>query len=618
MPSQYVDLLGPSYASRSYIAAHQRRLNLYQEAVPKETGEPLTFIQYARPGLTLLSTAPQFPIRGLYTASTGDLWACAGQGIYFVDTNWHWHLQQAIVPTTPANVVPRINPVTFADNGTQIIVADGTTRGWTFNAQTRVSNGLITDPNWQGATWVDFMDTFGLANQPNTPNFIVSVSEDLTNWNNGFAAMTGIATNCIAAVNVHRVLWLIGQLAFEVWQDTGGQGTISDQFPFQLIQAAFENVGCAAPYSITRTENEVLWVSQDRSGHGIVVMGTGTSIKRISTFAIENEIATYPNIADAIAYNYQMDGHTFVSFAFPSANPPYGKTWVYDLRTEQWSERAWLDSSGTEWRERINCATFAYGVNVAGDWQNGNLYKCDLSNYTDNGATVKYQVTSPHVLDTSTLNRVRHTNVRANFQTGSANVLIPQVVVDCSFHAADGTLIQNYFNQDDVGATWTRVGANNAQVLSDAMIALVASSPQYIASGIPTVADYVSACTIKPQLYNEAADPGSFIYMVNRADAISNGYIAGIFSDGAQYFLAGGITTMSYHELPLGLLEQDGTYRVVLETIGTGIKVAVQRTPDAFWLDPSSTWVPSPTVAIEFTDSTYSLPGHIIVGGVWV
>lgn len=619
MASKYVDLLGPSYASRSYIAAHQRRLNLYQESVPKETNEPLTFTQYARPGLTLLSTAPDKPIRGLYTASTGDLWACAGQGIYYVDINWHWHLQQAIVPTLPSNVVPITTPVTFADNGTQVIVADGTTRGWTFNAQTRVTNGLITDPNWLGATYIDFMDTFGLASQPDAPNFRVSVSEDLTDWNNGFAAMTGIATNCIAAVNVHRVLWLIGEYSYEVWQDTGGLDTLSDQFPFQLIQAAFENVGCAAPYSITRTENQVFWVSQDKSGHGIIVMGTGTAAKRISTFAIESEISNYPNISDCVAYNYQMDGHTFVAFAFPSANAPYGHTWVYDLRTDQWSERAWIDQSGNEWRERINCATFVYGVNVVGDWNTGDIYRTDLNNYTDNGSTVKYQVTSPHIMDTSTLNRVRHTNVRANFQTGSANVLIPQVVVDCSFTAADGTLMQNYANINDVGSIFTKLTGSNAQVFSDAMIALVASNPEYMASGIPTVADYVSTFTIKPQLYNEAADPGSFIYTINRADGTFNGYISGVYSDGTQYYVLIGLSVdpSDYATLALGLLAQDGTYTLSLSTIGNGIWVAVQRSQDSYWLAPDEAWVPSPTVAIRFNDSTYSKPGRIDIGGVW-
>ena len=60
---------------------------------------------------------------------------------------------------------------------------------------------------------------------------------------------------------------------------------------------------------------------------------------------------------------------------FPTAN----RTLVYDVTEGFWHERAWTDpSSGLLNRVRANCMALAYGVNVAGDWQNGNIYVLDL------------------------------------------------------------------------------------------------------------------------------------------------------------------------------------------------------------------------------------------------
>jgi hypothetical protein len=51
---------------------------------------------------------------------------------------------------------------------------------------------------------------------------------------------------------------------------------------------------------------------------------------------LEYAIQSYGNITDAIGYTYQQDGHPFYVLIFPSAEA----TWVYDVSTQLWHERA--------------------------------------------------------------------------------------------------------------------------------------------------------------------------------------------------------------------------------------------------------------------------------------
>jgi hypothetical protein len=175
----------------------------------------------------------------------------------------------------------------------------------------------------------------------------------------------------------HREVWLFGdQKGTEVWYNSGAA-----DFTFERMPGVFINHGCAARYSVQRIDTSVFWLSRDEQGQGIVLEGVGYEAKRISTHAIENEFGKYASIEDATSFTYQQEGHDFYVLTFPTAD----KTWVFDLATRLWHERCWIDDDGCEHRIRANCAAFAYGLNVCGDWEDGRLYKFDLSVFTDDG-----------------------------------------------------------------------------------------------------------------------------------------------------------------------------------------------------------------------------------------
>jgi hypothetical protein len=140
------------------------------------------------------------------------------------------------------------------------------------------------------------------------------------------ATKSSSADPIVNVAAIHGVLWLIGQLTSEIWAPSGAA-----DFYFQRIPGAVINHGSAAAYSLSQQDVNLFWLSQDAQGHGIVVKAQDTAILRISTNGIEQEIQTYGNIADAIGFCHQVEGHSFFVLTFPSADV----TWCYDLSTRQ-------------------------------------------------------------------------------------------------------------------------------------------------------------------------------------------------------------------------------------------------------------------------------------------
>ncbi len=202
------------------------------------------------------------------------------------------------------------------------------------------------------------------------------------------AAKSGFNDPIIALASVHRELWLIGALTTEVWIGTGAA-----DFFFQEQQGAYINHGTAAQYSIATMDVLVFFIMQDQQGNGIVVQGQGYDVTEISTPRVVSEFKKYPTLTDAIGFCFQIEDHAYYCLIFPIAN----KGWMYDLTTKQWAEWNWTDGNGNLNRPRANCCMFAYGFNLIGDFEKGQLLKLDINTFTD------YAVATP----TGPITRVR-------------------------------------------------------------------------------------------------------------------------------------------------------------------------------------------------------------------
>jgi hypothetical protein len=399
-------ILGSTYVARSVNAADARMVNLFPEVIPEGGKEP-AFLQRC-PGLAFLSTVGTGPVRGLWAFSPND-------GIGFVVSGTQlYKINNAYAPTL-IGAVMGTGPVSMADNGTQLFIA-ANGPSYIYNNTTNAF-GQITDPDFPGAVTVCYLDGYFVFNEPNSQKMWVTTLLDGTSIDPlEFASTEGSPDGLLAVVSNFREVWAFGTNSIEVWYDSG-----ATDFPLQRIQGAFNELGCAAPFSIAKMDNGLFWLGRDRRGQGIVYRANGYQGQRISTHAVEWQIQQYSDMSDAIAYTYQQDGHSFYVLIFPTANT----TWVYDAATQAWHERAGF-AEGAFTRHRSNCQMAFNNKIVVGDYENGNIYAFDLDVYADNGEIQKWLRTW-RALPTgqNNLKRTAHHSLQLDCETGVGLNLYP-------------------------------------------------------------------------------------------------------------------------------------------------------------------------------------------------
>lgn len=396
-------LIGGAYQSRSVIASAQRCVNLYPEQNPEGAAFPTT--HYPTPGSTVLLTAPERGWRCLYTASDNRLFGVVGKSVYLIKDDYSLQLLGAVNShTTPCYMV---------DNGNQILLVDGTADGFQITLSS-LEYKPVTNEAFYGSTRIAEVDGYIILNRPGTKQWYISLFSDLDFDALDFASKIGSADLLVAPGVTRRNVFLFGEQTTEVWTNTGGAA-----FTFSRIPGAFIQFGCKAPHSICEADGSLYWVSQSPQGECMVLRTENYDRARISTHAIESELQQYERVDDAIGYVHQMDGHYWYVLTFPTAN----KTWVFDLATQQWHERAYLAENGDLGRHRGNCFAFWNGKHVVGDFEDGRLYELDLDVYTDAGNEIQRIRSFPHLVDDG--NRVAYRSFQADMEAGNPSGLEP-------------------------------------------------------------------------------------------------------------------------------------------------------------------------------------------------
>ncbi len=363
---------------------------------------------YSRPGLTLKGTPPTTGRgRALYAATTGQLYCVINQNVYFIDQNFAYTL----IGTLPSAVA---TPVSIADNGTFAFLVDGSA----FGSQIQLDNNNlseISDPNFHGGTRVDFLDGFVIFNKPNT--ILWYCTESYSNvFNDLFIGQKTAWPDLIQTLIVNeRQAWLFGQYKSEVWVNAG-----LAPFPFQLLSGNIVEHGIAGPYAVARQDINIYWLSESPEGARMAMQGSYNQGQRISTNAIEEEWLIYSKVSDCICTTYQIRGHPFIHFDFPTAD----RTWVFDGSTQEWHEEAYFDTNGVQHRTKDTFKAYCYGLNLSLDWSTGQLYQRDESNYSDNGIQIVYRRGFPHLLDSNSFNPITVWRVMADMECGNGTGVI--------------------------------------------------------------------------------------------------------------------------------------------------------------------------------------------------
>lgn len=408
---EYPGFCGAAYTIQNISANCQRAVNLYPQPDESRVGKNSAYL-LSTPGLNRvadLTSIADGGVRGTYTASNERFFVVAAGVLVELGSTWN------ILGTYALPSETGLTPVTMTDNGQDMMIATGPNGYW-FNFATNTLT-QITDAVFFGAVGCGFIDGFVVFNQPGTQifwktNLYSTVIDPL-----GFASAEGNPDNLITLLCDHREIWLFGNTSTEVWYDSGGAN-----FPFSFIQGAYISHGIVAPYSAVRLDNTTFWLGNDEFGSGIAYRANGYAPVRISTFAMEQAWQKYPTIADAVAWTYQQDGHSFYVLNFPSGDA----TWVYDAATGLWHERAYLGTldfnDGALHRGRPNAHSFAFGRHIVGDWQTGYLYELAPQFKDDDGREIVRLRSAPYI--DNELKRVIYSQFQLDMEVGSPAAIV--------------------------------------------------------------------------------------------------------------------------------------------------------------------------------------------------
>ncbi len=423
--SRFVGFIGPSYQLSSVNVDCQRCVNLYPEIDEIGTGkEKEVAALLGTPGLRLLATVGAGPIRGMWNATNG-------QGFYVVSYNKLYKVSSLWVATELGTLSSTDGPVSIADNGLQLVVVDGP-NGYIWDFALLTFN-QVTDPAFPGADQVVFQDSYFVFTKPSSGMFFISGQNEVTFDALDIASAEGSPDNLNGILSSHRDLWLFGTQSVEVWFDSGAA-----LFPFERIQGAFVEQGCAAKFSVAKMDNTVFWLGQNEKGGGIVFMANGYQPMRISTHAVEQAIQSYGDLSATTGYTYQSGGHHFYVLNFAAANT----TWVFDTSTKLWHERTYT-VAGQAQRHRADNHAYAFSTHVVGDYQNGNIYELTKDVFTDNGSAIIRRRVTPHLSEDEVF--LFFNEFQLDIESGTG--------LDGSGQGTDPQAILEW--SDDFGHTWS-------------------------------------------------------------------------------------------------------------------------------------------------------------------
>jgi hypothetical protein len=390
-----IGLVGPTYQETSLPFDAQRSVNLF--AVFDPQGKEVAAM-YGTPGLRLFGVAGQGPGRQMFAAQNGRSFLISGATLYELDAAGN--------ATARGGLLQSQGNVSMAENGLQLAICDGQTL-FIFTYATN-AYAQVTDVDFPGAGTVTFLDGYFIVNKPNSGAFYISALYDGFSWNAlDFATAESSPDNLVRVYTTQGQLFLQGETTTEIWTNTG-DGT----FPFQRISGARMSVGSAAAHTSIEISNALYWVGKDKDGNGIVYRARGFTPERISTSPIEYKLQAIGDLSSLRAFSYQKGGHVFLMITGGTLET----TLVFDLATNLWHERAYLNQFG-EYEQHLGaCGMYAFNKFLVADRRNGNIYVLDADVFSDNGEPLCRERIYTHLGDED--KRIRYNNLQIGFEVG--------------------------------------------------------------------------------------------------------------------------------------------------------------------------------------------------------
>ena len=379
-----------SYQSRSKPLSSQRLLNLFIE----NSGDPnvKNTMLFGAPGLKHYydlpgAIRPQLGIislKGYLVIADQDavrIVRAEQLGGFSVNTTT-WVSLNMTSPTTHVQMVSNGNDILLLNSEAgRLVIATGTNDGdWTIQ-EPDTAHGY--DPNTQVYTSISHIAGVFVATAQVAGAAYVKYGNvlDPNSW--GYAFQLDTSLEALTAVTSNmRELWVFAPNYVEILAPSGGAGN----YFFSHLTGAYINKGCVFKNSIAVDETSFLFMGSDDA----IYASRSYNLAQISTPAIVDMIKSWGTPTDIIGQVYFQGGHRYYVLKFKGI----GKTLIYDLTTQSWTERE--SGVGQEW-EGEYFVKIPNGTQFVTSVTQPKLYEMDLDYYTDDGVQISREFVFPTI-----------------------------------------------------------------------------------------------------------------------------------------------------------------------------------------------------------------------------
>lgn len=384
--------LGGTYTLQGNSMACRESINMYLQS-----GEGLAKYQnlvIGTPGTELmvdLATdvgSPNVGCRGMWLTSAsphaeGNLYWCFGSKIGYT---WKDEISGNLLSKVVYDIGLGTSRVSMTDNGFEVVVATGsqmllidiftdvvtditTTLPFKFPKQVLYLSGRIF------AITADTSTTANSSLQDVIKSNLIWYSEisDAKVWDPLSFVAADLSSDPIQAIVVRQGdIWAFGPRTYQIYSVTEDPDA-----PIAYAPGSGTYIGINAENTAVSIGDSVFWLGSNASGRNVVFRGVGYNSTRISNHGIESQLTKLAELTtNSYGFAYQDQGHLFYILTVPPGYYTFegeqvyseGKTFVFDVLTEQWHERASRQPlTGTLQAWQPLFSSYAFGKVVVGN-----------------------------------------------------------------------------------------------------------------------------------------------------------------------------------------------------------------------------------------------------------
>ena len=339
----------------------QIQQNCYLEQNPLNAQNPVTLV--GSYGTDDFSTPGNGPLRGGRTIK-GVPYVVSGNSLYSIDSAGN---------ETELGTIPNTDKVSIAGDGNNVMVTTAQ-EGYVWDGSTVEQ---ITDADFPGADWVEYLDTYFIVGIGST--FYRSDPLAPKDWQAlNFASAEASPDVIVGGIVEKRELFLGGGDSFEVW------ATDSSELGLSRIASGFVEEGLLTKFGLAKLDNTVFAVFTDFT----VRRFEGFTPVVVSTAAVSQMIEDLVNKDSIYCSTFTESGH--IMFCMTSDK----WTLVFDTSTQLWHTRK--SESLDYWRPFFFVR--AFNSYLAGDRGSNKFGKLSGNTFTEWGSalTMRSSVQAVH------------------------------------------------------------------------------------------------------------------------------------------------------------------------------------------------------------------------------